>query len=625
MAKKSDNLKNEIKVKIDSIKKLADDPTGLVDKLFDKQHLEVSEANGFAKKQITNITSKLKGKTDNKKDIFEEIINTVEGFLGTVKDEPNTPNGFPIQKNKLLAYSKISASKTINASREIILNETKNAFFGNEGICGGNTSIAGSTTVFLSPSEFDFLNLLKISPNSTSGKIMYENPNSNGNKFNRELFNCFNSGSPYEFMTNSGELLFTIQWNNNTQYYELTTNSNILLIGDFLNDYYSTIEYPDIEYILKTAILMSIQGDPSEPDLINGGFNNLDRLLKKLFSLCGQSTPPNPLKNNTTQFDEDEMDIEGYFDFDDVEGIDLDDEDSRKRKVLKFRDCDNFEIPINPIHIENFIYSDKKIDDNVDSTLLNTANDVTDFNNDMYKISLINAFILKLPKALISSILSPKMLFPIIAVYKITIHDVLNGTNTILSFMKILSKLFFAIIKALFWKFITEFWSLVKRDLLIFVSKVAAKILSNKLKRYKTIILSLIALLTKLLELIETVSCDEIFGAILSTIELALNSPGKIPVPGLLLSLSSSLPGYSTDRSYMNIMEKMRSAGVNTDPIYGTENKLPSIVKSIIEGHCEEIDSNSYVEICLLPSILPATGAQATIGPGMVVGSGKLF
>ena len=45
-------------------------------------------------------------------------------------------------------------------------------------------------------------------------------------------------------------------------------------------------------------------------------------------------------------FDETDEYVEYYFDFDDVEGIDLDDEDSRYRRVLRFKDCYNFEIEI---------------------------------------------------------------------------------------------------------------------------------------------------------------------------------------------------------------------------------------------------------------------------------------
>lgn len=621
MAKKSDNLQLNIKNRINTIKNISNDPISI-----NKIPFDVSESNGFVKKQITNITTKLKGKTDNKKDIFEEIINTVEGFIGNDVETPKARNGFPAQKNKILDYTKRSVSKSIHMSKEIILDEVKNVFFSNDGICGGRTTINGSTTFRISPSEFDFLNLLQTNPNSTTGKIMYENTNSAGNKFNRVLYELFNSGTSYNFKTNGGDTLFNIVWVEHGQYYEVTTNSNVLLIGDFLNEYYSTIEYPDLDYILKTSILMTIQGEPTESDLINDGFNYLDRLLKKLFSLCGTSTPPDRLKNNTTLFEEDEIDIEKYFDFDDVEGIDIDDEDARKRKVLKFKNCDVFEIPINPIHIENFVYSYKNLDDNIDTTLLNTANEVsTDSDNNMYLLSLINSFILKLPKALISSILSPKMLFPIIAVYKIMTNQLTNGTNTVLVFMKLLSNLFFTIIKTIYWKFVSAFWLLIKKDLLLFISKLASKILKNKIKRYKTIVLSLIALLTKLLDLIEMTSCDDIFNTISQTIESALNVSGKIPVPGVLLSLSDNLPGFSSDRAYMTIIEKLNVAGVNTGPIYGTDNKLPLIIKSILDGHTEEMDSNSYIKTSNKEINLTQYGAPVIIPPGILQSVGKML
>ena len=48
----------------------------------------------------------------------------------------------------------------------------------------------------------------------------------------------------------------------------------------------------------------------------------------KIFSLCNKETTNQPLMKNTfTELNEDEYDIINYFDFDDVEGIDLDDED----------------------------------------------------------------------------------------------------------------------------------------------------------------------------------------------------------------------------------------------------------------------------------------------------------
>jgi hypothetical protein len=59
-------------------------------------------------------------------------------------------------------------------------------------------------------------------------------------------------------------------------------------------------------------------------------------------------------------------------------------------------------------------------------------------------------------------------------------------------------------------------------------------------------------------------------------------------------------------------------------PIYGSENKLPALVKGIIDGYSEEIDTNSFVQISLNPAIIPAGIGQAIIPPGIVSGYGKL-
>ena len=93
------------------------------------------------------------------------------------------------------------------------------------------------------------------------------------------------------------------------------------------------------------------------------GFNDLNRLLAKLCAMCGN--PKNgKIPNATTEFNENDEDVQSYFDFDDVEGVDLDDEKDRLDKVLKFRDCNNFKIPINATknksHCIDFIFYFKK-------------------------------------------------------------------------------------------------------------------------------------------------------------------------------------------------------------------------------------------------------------------------
>jgi hypothetical protein len=190
--------------------------------------------------------------------------------------------------------------------------------------------------------------------------------------------------------------------------------------------------------------------------------------------------------------------------------------------------------------------------------------------------------------------------------------------------MRTLSKLFSEIIKQLLWKFIQEFWKLVKIDLMAYLLKIVKKILKNKSKRYLTIIKSLIAFLLKALE-VKLDNCYALFSAVFSAISAALSAPISLKVPNILLLLSDSLPGYSQDRAFMNIMERISASGVNTGPILGETNNIGTIVKSVIDGHTEEMDQNSFIKITLKGGALPGPSGGAAIIPGTIGGVGKLF
>lgn len=198
----------------------------------------------------------------------------------------------------------------------------------------------------------------------------------------------------------------------------------------------------------------------------------------------------------------------------------------------------------------------------------------------------------------------------------------LNAKELIKKFKKAITK----IVSDLFWLFIREFWRLVKIDLLAFVNEVVQRILKNKYKRYLLIITSLIALLKKILEN-GIDNCYAIFQTILTTIEGALSQRLSISVPSLLLLFSDKLPGYSQDRAFMNVMNRLESSGIPTGPLFGESNDIGNLVKSIIDGHTEEEDSNSFVKIVLQGGTLPGppVAGGAIIPPGLISGVGKKF
>lgn len=619
---KVDTTFNDALNKINAIKKISSDPTGLVDNIYDKYANDlVNDVN----KKLTNSVSNLKNNISKIKppgnDIFNNMVKLTNAFL----DDP----GIKITegnsgKEKLLKYIQLSATDTVKQSKQIISDEVNLLFNGGlDSICSGNQTINSGTTYQISPKEFDLLNVLKISPNTSSGKIMYENPDIDQGKikFNTELFNTFNTNQ-YIFNSIDNTELLNIQWDTNNQVYNVNSVPSIIKMGDFIDKYYESIEYPDIEYVIKTSMLLVLQGDGSEGLDFNIGLNNIERFIKKIMQYCNLiNTESKILKNNPTDvFNENDTDISRFFDFNDVEGIDIDDEDSRYRRVLKFKDCDNFEIPVNKNHIEDFIYEN----DITPKSLLNIFNRVASEVSDepeIFKISLFNTFITKIPIALLSVMMSPKIFFPIILAYKIveniTNYDV---TTDIKVFLNKLKTMVMKIIGRLFKIFILSFWKFLKIDILRWITKIASTFLSNKLKRYKTIVLSLITLLTKLLE-VDINSCADLYGLISSTINGALNLPGKIPLPGVLLSISDLLPGTSADKAYMNVVEQMTRMGVETGTLYGESNDLLSVVKSSIDGLVKELDENSYIKGSNKEIILPF----GVIPPGILQISGKLM
>lgn len=629
MARTKDTA-NQIKSKIEVIKKINDNPNSSIDNIYDKYIGDIGE-NVFSGKKTDDFLNKKNTINDSTNNIFEQLIGVAESFIDNNKTNETNNNKF---KSKLKNGALDAAKITIESSKEIVSENIKKAFFASNGICGTETTIINDS-VRLSPKEFDFLNVLKINPSSNVGKIVYE-PN-DGNisriKFDRVLYEQFSKGlTPYNFDSLLNNTLFSMSWDENTQEFVISgLTGSALKMDEFFNEYYSTIEYPDIEYIIKTAMMLSIQGDGTEDIDFKISLNFLDRLLDKLFTICSSSTTDvNPL-SPVNNFNENDKDIEFYFDFNNVEGIDLDSEENRLKGVLKFTDCNNFAVPINPMMIEQFVYfADKKdINDLLDSTLNRVATDAkaqndSDIAEGRYIHFLLNTFILQVPKAIVLSIVTPKLFIPIVAMYKMIKENAGEFIGEVKEIMKAMSKLFYNIIKALFWKFIREFWKFLKKELINFISSLIQRIIKNLLKRYRTIISSLISLLTKILES-GIDNCEDLFGIILDTINGALNIPSSVNIPGLLLMLSDSSSGYSQDRALMNISERLEAAGISLAPIYGEDNDIIPLVKSIIDGNMEEMDSNSYVKVSNKQVVIPYYPAPIIIPPGIMNISGKVF
>jgi hypothetical protein len=645
-SEKISKLIKKIKDKLDVIKKLNDDPDNQVTETNDGPLLTfgkktVKDLKEKGKKKLDDLKSKNAKKNNDKKNIFGEILGLVSVFLvkkQTTYTPPKwlqDPKGSKFNQKSVFAKNRLeylaheAVDKTIRSSKNIVNDNVKKILFAGDGICGSSTLISVDS-ITLSPKEFDMMNILTISPSSNTGQIVYEPlfPSRNLIKMNRTLYSGFTA--PQSVESADGKKLFSLNWDEANQYFNVTgLTGNItgattgITVNNFISDYYSNIEQLDLAAVSKTAMLMVLKGDGSEPPLFDEAMNDLNRLINKLMKVCNN---PNTINKSTeNQFNEDDEDIEFYFDFDDVEGIDLDDESDRLNKVLRFTDCNNFTIPSNPNHFEDFIYLSKSnINEAIDNSFTNIS--LTSYQEAggtipqiNFKLSLLNNYILNLPKALLGCIMSPKYILPIVIIYKIT-----TGISfTVKEIMKKLNKLFYGIINDILWKFISEFWKLVKKDLLDFLKITAYNLLKEKYKKYRDYILSIINLIKRLLNS-NLGDCNTLFTVINATIDTALFGP-NLQVPGIIDSYAKGKSGFSNLRTLMGVVEQCGKKGFDVvEPVFGQENNLFTVLRATVQQHTKETNNNSYVHVANASVVLPVVAGQVIMPAGVIKSYGGI-
>lgn len=573
-------------------------------------------------KNLDSFLNKKLKKKQNNKDIFSELLEIVNKFIS--KNDNIRTTEINENNSKIKKHAKESILIVVNDLQNIVVDEVKKVFFSGENICGADSTFKISQ-LKIKPSEIDFLNMLTIDPSSTMGTIIYED-NDIKIPYNKKLYESF-AGNNYDFNGNTGQKLFDISWDADTQEYIVDNVNTTYKVGEFFNDYYSSIQFPDFLSVIKKTMLLTNSIDTTAPIQFKKSINDLNKVTNKFFAVCGSPTPQNRV---VEPFNENEENLEDYFDFDNTDDIDFDEEDAIIRNVLKFTDCNNFEVPINNLIIEDFVYeiSTKSIDDLIDDTLNKTANDAFEksegsVSSDALTNSLNTKFIKNLPKGVILSIMTPKIIFPITLAYKL-FKSLATTVIDVKDILKKLNKLFSNLIKIVFWKFIREFWSRIKKELINFIKKIVSQIIKNKYKRYVNILTSIIQIL-KNRQLPNIDNCESLFGTIINTIEKALSVKGRFTVPGFILSNMNLLPGLSRERIIMDSLTRLQSKGVSTDDVYTQKNNIINIVESITDSLLENIDKYSYTEASNQPMVLASPSGPVPIPPGVLKIVGKIY
>jgi len=433
-------------------------------------------------------------------------------------------------------------------------------------------------------------------------------------------------------------------------------------VGQFLTDYYKTVKLID-PVIIGGALLnyvsncVSIKKGLTYRELTDE--SKFDRIITRILGLCQDSRK--------------EIDVSGVAKIPELDGVDdsfyeFTEVDLRKidqrinnvqNGIIRLESCGNVDLPVNTDTLfEEIVKFRDSLSGNTPQQNVERIEKLIDtfIDNPAWKPLIpsgvdagieINKNILKdLPKAVISGILTPKILLPVFVLAAAieqsainTVNDLINSANTVIQsantylqsgstvgqqvnnvindgvdFLKKFKTFTINVISRINAEFLKVLFEILKKDILNLLNVAIADITKSASAKKYTIILRLVQLTLIVVQLVKDYrKCKSLIDDILNLLNLinsTFNKGNRIPTP--LLFLTQALPGFSAERAQINVIEELQKLGIPTGAMPdGTPNIMNQFMGGLTRGMDKEESENGTIDATVL--VPPITGGLLTV------------
>jgi hypothetical protein len=565
---------------------------------------------------------------DEKKTLFDDLLDTYK--LSRKQQNSDVDNNDPYLKKVF-----IKSVRQVEPQIKTILSESIVKALG----CTIDQEIQQNQTLYIKTQSIDLFNIFEVSPQEKIGKLYYEQKEINYNNFpfsmNRELYKLIQDiNQPLSvpagnfYLGTSNSQLFDITYVESYidpidgpqtgSFYKIQTGQrpDPLTVDKFLLDYYSTLGFLDYKQLLATLaniITGCISKERNEGYQKIGFAQKLNIFIQRIFGLCFDSNREIDTSGTAKVSENDNID-NSFFEFSDFDLRFIEEKTSDiKLGVIEFEDCENVKVPMNTEALIDAILQINFNEDNVNNQIDQAANVLNNVTDDSFRLSLDLEFIKQFPKAIVQTILSPKVILPIMIVVKALGQEIGNQVRNAVEFFRLFKSFVIEFVSRIGGLFIKILFDIIKKDVRTLVSGILRDIVKEKKDKIKGMTASLIAIASPLLILGAVKSfreCQSIIGQIEKILSLVQGnksgSTGRNPltsdVPLPLLYSAKFLDGYSSTRAYLNILQRMQRLGIPTEPMPdGTPNQFLLVVQAIVEGIDQEMSENGKVAIALPP------------------------
>jgi len=620
-----------------------------------------SASNNFQKKseqvQI-NIDSAKKAREIKQK--FTSSFDQLVEMLQTVDEEDAARQG-KRTTNKLIEILKNTLQELPSIAEQILTEEIINS----EG-CSLDQTYPSNQEIFIPISKIDIFKQLQFDPDSQLGFSIYEKRPYTGQDMpspkstNRFFYQVIQgNGLVFQYNGASGQPLFNISYETfngveQGNYFKVILLDRLNspnLISSFLVDYYKSLKLLDfnnavtkiVDLILNTFSVNAGTG----PVTLNDE-KRFYIIIQRILGMCFDYTNEIDV-GGIAKYPEYDDTTDTLFEFTDNELSLIENEiDLIRRGVVEFVDCNNIILPVTDTGYVSDVISETNEDgSNVDEVLqnvfFNLSNDIrwelqlpqifnASYNNDIIK-NFVNGAV--------SSILSPKVIFPqFVVAQSILISSSQVGTNIIndftnefpgaMSFARNNKKFIINTISRISAVFIESLFNELRKDLLKLAENIVLDIIQKKLSYNKKLFQSVLNNLNQIKLVAQGTKnfisdyrqCKSLLNYIFNLLSIGgirTLKTGQEDVPTPILLLARTLSGSNPDRELINYIEQMQKLGLPVGTGINGEPDLSTIsTYAVMNAIFDERAANGKVEgVAYTETIAPTgqpTGVVRIIG-----------
>lgn len=591
---------------------------------YDKLKKKAGDSQEPANKAISQPLDKFvnwrKKHTTTTKTLTDELIKQLKEIKGA-----------GLETDTVIKRIFVNSLKKVKPEiKKILIDETQKSL-----ACSNLQSYQFNTTYYIPVKSVDLFGSLELSPDERIGKLFYEVSATTYNQYpysmNRQLYDRIqNMNQPYSavagnnYLGTSQQNLFDISYVDSyvdpitTQTIqgsffkvELKPRVTFPLVDEFLNDYFSTIDILDYKTFftnLVDYVTGAISFGRGDGKLKLSSIQKTLIIMQRILGLCSDNNEEIEVGGTSKVSEVDNID-ESFYEFNDIDLRYIDQITSNiKLGVVEFEDCDNVLVPMNLDAVLTALDDLQFYEDTSDVNEINDAlgiiYPVVD-EDPTYKLSVDSGFFEQFVKAVMNTVLSPKTILPIMIAGGMVNQPIWKQISNIEDFQKIFKNFFNGVLTKISAIFTKAVFNELKKEVKILVKLILGDIVDEKLKKKYLMILSIVAIIPALTQIVKDFSnCRSVLDELLQLLNIGVRKKisaidaagGDLPLP-LLLS-AKFLDGYSPTRSFLNTVENLEQLGIPTGPMPdGSPNEFLAAVKAMIDGNSKEIAENGKVAI----------------------------